>query len=76
MFAGVKQPLSVARYHSLVGTTIPAELQVVAHYNEMCMAIYHETDKVIGFQFHPESILTCEGAKILQSSLNLLLDQK
>jgi anthranilate synthase component 2 len=76
MFTDVKQPLSVARYHSLIGTTIPPELKVVAQYNEMCMAIYHEADKVIGFQFHPESILTCEGAKILQSSLNLLLDQK
>ncbi|HIP76522.1 MAG TPA: aminodeoxychorismate/anthranilate synthase component II [Psychromonas hadalis] len=74
MFAGVKQPLSVARYHSLVGTTVPDELQTVAQYNGMCMAIYHEIDKVIGFQFHPESILTCEGANILQSSLDLLLN--
>lgn len=72
MFAGLSQPLSVARYHSLVGITVPDTLETVAHFNDMCMAIYHQQDKVIGFQFHPESILTCEGAKLLENSLNLL----
>ncbi|MFT6986991.1 MAG: anthranilate synthase component 2 [Psychromonas sp.] len=72
MFAGLKQPLSVARYHSLVGTTVPDSLEVVADFNGMCMAVYNEKDKVIGFQFHPESILTCEGAKLLETSLNLV----
>lgn len=72
MFAGLSQPLSVARYHSLIGTSIPATLEVVADYNGMCMSIYQPQDKVIGFQFHPESILTCEGAQLLENSLNLL----
>lgn len=72
MFSGLSQPLSVARYHSLVGTTVPASLETVADYNGMCMSIYQHQDKVIGFQFHPESILTCEGAKLLENSLNLL----
>lgn len=72
MFAGLSQPLSVARYHSLVGTQVPDSLEVVADYNGMCMAVYNEQDKVIGFQFHPESILTCEGAKLLETSLNLV----
>ena len=72
MFNGLSQPLSVARYHSLVGTTVPPSLEVVAQYNGMCMSIYHSKDKVIGFQFHPESILTCEGAQLLENSLNLL----
>lgn len=72
MFKGLTLPLSVARYHSLVGTTVPESLEVVAEFNGMCMAIYQAQDKVIGFQFHPESILTCEGAKLLENSLNLL----
>lgn len=72
MFSGLSSPLSVARYHSLVGTTVPSTLDIVAEYNDMCMAIYQQQDKVIGFQFHPESILTCEGAQLLENSLNLL----
>lgn len=76
MFQGLSQPLSVARYHSLVGTTVPDNLQTVAEYNGMCMSIYHQQDKVIGFQFHPESILTCEGAQLLENSLNLLTESE
>jgi len=76
MFSGLTQPLSVARYHSLVGTDIPDALEVVADYNDMCMSIYQAQDKVIGFQFHPESILTCEGAQLLENSLNLLTSQE
>lgn len=76
MFAGLSQPLSVARYHSLVGTSVPTSLEIVAQYNGMCMSIYHQQDKVIGFQFHPESILTCEGAQLLANSLNLLTESE
>ena len=76
MFAGLNQPLSVARYHSLVGTTVPDSLEVVADFNGMCMAVYNEQDRVIGFQFHPESILTCEGAKLLETSLDLVTNRE
>ena len=74
MFSGLSQPLSVARYHSLIGSSVPPSLEVVAHFNGMCMAVYNQADKVIGFQFHPESILTCEGAKLLENSLNLVTE--
>ena len=76
MFAGLSQPLSVARYHSLVGTKVPDSLEVVADFNGMCMAVYNKQDKVIGFQFHPESILTCEGAKLLKTSLELVTNRE
>ena len=76
MFSGLSQPLSVARYHSLVGTKIPQELEVVADFNGMCMAVYNQQDKVIGFQFHPESILTYEGAKLLATSLALVTNKE
>jgi len=72
MFSGLTEPLSVARYHSLVGTTVPESLEVVADFNGMCMAVYNEQDRVVGFQFHPESILTCEGANLLENSLNFV----
>jgi anthranilate synthase component 2 len=74
MFCGLQQPLSVARYHSLIGTTIPQSLEIVAQANGICMAVYNQADRVIGFQFHPESILTCEGAMLLESSLNLVTE--
>jgi anthranilate synthase component 2 len=76
MFAGLRQPLSVARYHSLVGIEVPDSLEIVADYEGICMAVYNAQDKVIGFQFHPESILTCEGAKLLESSLNLVTNRE
>jgi len=69
MFAGLSQPLPVARYHSLVATSVPAELTVNAHYGDMPMAVINEADKVIGFQFHPESILTSEGARLLARTI-------
>jgi len=35
----------------------------------MVMAVRHETDRVCGFQFHPESILTTQGARLLEQTL-------
>ncbi len=75
MFENLPLPLKVARYHSLVGTDIPDELEVVADLEGVCMAIYHPKDRVLGFQFHPESILTCDGAQLLQNSLHFLLPE-
>jgi anthranilate synthase component 2 len=69
MFAGLSNPLPVARYHSLVGSNTPDELTVNASYNGMVMAVRHETDRVCGFQFHPESILTSQGARLLEQTL-------
>ena len=69
MFSGLSNPLPVARYHSLMGTRIGAELQVVAHYAEMPMAVIHKHHPIVGFQFHPESILTTDGAQLLTQSL-------
>lgn len=69
MFNGMPNPLPVARYHSLVGSQIPATLTVSAHFNEMVMAVRNDADRVCGFQFHPESILTTEGARLLNQTL-------
>lgn len=69
MFAGLPCPLQVARYHSLAGTMIPDELEVTARMDDTIMAIMHETDRVCGFQFHPESIMTPQGITLLNQTL-------
>ncbi|AIX51272.1 glutamine amidotransferase [Pantoea sp. ICBG 1758] len=75
MFSGLSNPLPVARYHSLVGSNTPAELTVNASYNGMVMAVRHDADRVCGFQFHPESILTTQGARLLEQTLAWALAQ-
>ena len=69
MFKGLTNPLPVARYHSLVGSNVPEELTVNATFNGMVMAVRHDKHRVCGFQFHPESILTTQGANLLEQTL-------
>ncbi|MEX3002669.1 glutamine amidotransferase-related protein [Serratia fonticola] len=69
MFAGMANPLPVARYHSLVGSNIPEGLTVNASFGDMVMAVRHDEHRVCGFQFHPESILTTQGARLLEQTL-------
>ncbi|WP_417605071.1 aminodeoxychorismate/anthranilate synthase component II [Oceanimonas baumannii] len=76
MFAGLPNPLPVARYHSLVGTEIPAGLEVVADFNGMTMAVQDKTNRVLGFQFHPESIMTTDGARLLAQSLEFISNKE
>jgi anthranilate synthase component 2 len=73
MFAGMANPLPVARYHSLVGSNIPAGLTVNARFGDMVMAVRHDEHRVCGFQFHPESILTTQGARLLEQTLAWVL---
>ncbi|GIU05276.1 glutamine amidotransferase [Shewanella sp. c952] len=72
IFADLPSPLPVARYHSLVATHVPACLEVIATTEDMPMAIIHRQDKAVGFQFHPESILTTLGSQLLVQSLQYL----
>ncbi|PKG85723.1 anthranilate synthase component II [Colwellia sp. 75C3] len=72
-FEGIQNPLPVARYHSLIGKDIPPALDVIAEYNDMCMAISNDKDVVLAFQFHPESILTTFGTTLLAQSIKHLL---
>ncbi|MGS0696655.1 aminodeoxychorismate/anthranilate synthase component II [Shewanella sp. 0m-4] len=72
IFVGLPSPLPVARYHSLVATKVPDCLEVIATTEEMPMAIIHRQDKAVGFQFHPESILTTLGSQLLVQSLDYL----
>lgn len=73
MFAGLDNPISVARYHSLVGSEIPESLTICAQSNGMVMAVRNDNDRVCGFQFHPESILTTQGAILLEQTVTWAL---
>ena len=63
----VHNPAAGGGYHSLVGSNIPAGLTINANFNGMVMAVRHDAD-VCGFQFHPESILTTQGARLLEQT--------
>ena len=76
MFRDITNPMSVARYHSLMGSELPDELTVNADYNGIVMAIRHRNLPICGFQFHPESILTVQGSKLLEQSVEWLLNTK
>lgn len=69
MFANLENPISVARYHSLVGSQIPSSLTICAQSNGMVMAVRNDSDRVCGFQFHPESILTTTGKQLLENTV-------
>ena len=76
MFAGLPNPLQVARYHSLAGTDIPDELKVVARMEETVMAVVNQEHRVCGFQFHPESVMTPQGITLLENTLAWALNSK
>ena len=69
-FAGMPSPLRVGRYHSLGVQEVPERFHVHARIDGMAMAISDRSARQVGLQFHPESILTREGDRILQNGLN------
>ncbi|WED20700.1 aminodeoxychorismate/anthranilate synthase component II [Vibrio sp. JC009] len=73
VYGNLPSPLAIARYHSLVATSVPDELKITAEVNGLVMSVVHEQDKVVGFQFHPESIMTTYGAALLANSIDWAL---
>ena len=74
IFAGVPSPFAACRYHSLIAThaTMPAELAVCGTTCDgVIMAVRHRQRPVVGVQFHPESILTEHGYRILANFLQM-----
>ena len=73
LFRGLGCETTVARYHSLAAdeNTMPDELKVTATADDgQIMAIMHKTYPIYGVQFHPESIMTPEGMKMLINFIN------
>ena len=74
VFAGLPNPFEATRYHSLIvkRETFPACLEITAETAEQeIMGLRHRELPIHGVQFHPESILTLEGKKLLQNFLSL-----
>jgi anthranilate synthase component 2 len=78
VFAGLTAPFDASRYHSLVVAEddLPGELEITARTQDdrVIMGLRHRKFPVHGVQFHPESILTSEGRRILRNFLEGRLD--
>jgi anthranilate synthase component 2 len=76
LFTGVPNPFEATRYHSLIVEEVglPASLRVTAFTDQgEIMALRHVEYPIVGVQFHPESILTTYGPRILQNFLECRL---
>jgi anthranilate synthase/aminodeoxychorismate synthase-like glutamine amidotransferase len=74
IFNGVEQDFTATRYHSLIveRDSLPAELEISAQTSDgIIMGLRHRQHAVEGVQFHPESILTDTGKKLLRNFLSL-----
>ncbi len=69
LFAGLPDPLTVGRYHSLVVEDLPEELVETARGGGVLMAMRHRELPAYGVQFHPESVLTPDGKALLRNFL-------
>ena len=74
IFNGIPNGFSAGRYHSLIvdRSTLPESLEIsAASPDGLVMGLRHRTKRIEGVQFHPESILTEHGRKLLQNFLHL-----
>lgn len=67
LFKNLTSPIEVMRYHSLLVENLPPELVVTAQTADAIMAVEHRDYPIYGLQFHPESIGTPEGQKIIDA---------
>ncbi|HLB53587.1 MAG TPA: aminodeoxychorismate/anthranilate synthase component II [Gemmatimonadales bacterium] len=74
LFEGVPSPFPVGRYHSLAATRLPECLKPIAGTDRVVMAVEHRSAPQLGVQFHPESILTPEGGRIIDNVLRWAAD--
>ncbi len=73
VFAGLPKRIEATRYHSLVieEASLPAELEVTARTDDgEIMGVRHRSQPIEGVQFHPESIMTVEGKRLLGNFLS------
>ena len=74
IFRGIKNPFDATRYHSLLveRKTFPKVLKITAETKaKEVMGLQHKTFPIYGVQFHPESILTVEGKRLLKNFLEI-----
>jgi len=73
IFAGVENPLQAGRYHSLCVTELPECMEQTAEFEGIIMGAEHKQLPIFGVQFHPESILTPAGGKIIENVLSIAM---
>jgi len=78
IFSGIRSPMTATRYHSLIvrEKDLPPDLEVSAWTNDqdgtrVIMGLRHKKFPVEGVQFHPESVLTSEGKKMVENFLKI-----
>ena len=71
IFAGIENPLQAGRYHSLVAIEVLDCLEKTAEFDGIVMGVRHKELPIFGVQFHPESILTPAGGKIIENILSI-----
>jgi anthranilate synthase component II len=71
LFTGVENPLQAGRYHSLCALELPDCLEKTAQFEGVVMGVRHKKLPVFGVQFHPESILTPAGGKLIENALSI-----
>ena len=70
LYAGLPSPFEAGRYHSLAATLVPADLEVTATTPDgEVMGVRHRTLQTHGVQFHPESVLTPHGRRLIENFL-------
>jgi len=72
-FAGLPSPFNATRYHSLIVSEdgLPEELQISARAEGLIMGLRHRNFPIEGVQFHPESVLTDDGQRLIANFLKL-----
>jgi anthranilate synthase/aminodeoxychorismate synthase-like glutamine amidotransferase len=70
IYEGLSDPLVAGRYHSLIADPdLPGELELTATYGDVVMGVRHRELPAEGVQFHPESVLTPQGKRLLANFL-------
>lgn len=67
VFAGIPSPFTVGRYHSLASHGLPPVLEALGRTGSIVMAVRHRLHPLLGIQFHPESILTPAGGRLIEN---------
>ncbi len=69
LFDGLPSPMTVGRYHSLAARHVVPPLESIAESGGVVMAVSHKTAPLLGVQFHPESILTPLGGRLIDNAM-------
>ncbi|MHC5060224.1 MAG: anthranilate synthase component II [Planctomycetota bacterium] len=76
IFQGLENPLQAGRYHSLCAVSLPDCLERTAEFEGVVMGVGHLTLPIFGVQFHPESVLTPPGGRIIENLLKIAQGSK